>query len=346
MKFKAIVRQSSKALWLYSQINNFLYRKCNERETIGRECNSIFEVEKNSKSMRMSFFDIYPENNLYGMSNTLLSYAQLPIKCLMSHVYIEHGLFFGDYVARNSYGYKDVNRIVTFSEYRKEKLHQNRNIIDRGLNIYKIGPYIHYAMPLLPLSFHQELKAHYGKVLLVFPSHSIPNESVTFDGQEFINKILQIKNITKADTVIICLYWKDIDNKNLIKSYQTYGFHLVTAGHKHDPNFLRRLRSIIDLSDFTMSNDVGTNLGYCIHLGKPHYVFSQAIGFKEGIEHVMQAEKQSSEIFDSANKAKSIIANAFGDIRPDITPFQKELVDYYWGIKEIKTPEQIRKIYQ
>lgn len=45
-------------------------------------------------------------------------------------------------------------------------------------------------------------------------------------------------------------------------------YEVVTAGHYYDYNFLPRLRSIIETSDITMSNNLGSHLGQCIYLNK------------------------------------------------------------------------------
>lgn len=81
---------------------------------------------------------------------------------------------------------------------------------------------------------------------------------------------------------LIYLYWKDaVLGKD--KEYMDNGFTIVTAGYQSDFRFLKRLKTFIKLSDFTMSNAVGTHVGYCVVLDKPHYIFSQKISYKSDL---------------------------------------------------------------
>ena len=112
---------------------------------------------------------------------------------------------------------------------------------------------------------------------MVFPSHSVKGLEVEYNYSWFNNKILEEKS--KYDSILVCLYHLDAQNKKIVSNYKDLGGTIVCAGHKYDHNFLSRLRSIIELSDFTISNSVGTHVSYCCALGKNHRVFRQGIGY-------------------------------------------------------------------
>ncbi|RGZ30770.1 hypothetical protein DW991_22365, partial [Bacteroides thetaiotaomicron] len=230
-----------------------------------------------------------------------------------------------------------------------------------------IGPYIAYARPLLDSNELKSLKKTLGKTLLVFPSHSIdkmttqfdntdftlkktlgktllvfPSHSIDkmttqFDNTDFTKEILRIKKNNDFKTVIISMYWKDICEKaELCRAYEDLGFKIVCSGHKNDINFLSRQKSIIELSDITMSNEVGTHIGYCIFLEKPHYLYSQEISYKESLAEVIKAENINNDLMQSQLKDKFIVGKAFSSYSEEINEEQKKIVDYYWGTSNIK----------
>ncbi len=336
---KQLLRRNSIIMGIFANFSNMYYKSTLQKELSQRRTNTIFDYEKNAAALPMRFVDKYPENNLYGMAVILRNFLGFKGKRMVSHSYIEHGLFLGDYVNHYCYEYSDIKNIVTFGNYREEMLLKNGNIIDKKINIIKIGPYIHYAYSFHGANEIQMYKKKYGKILLVFPSHSIPGQTVSFDIHSFVNTIIDVKNELKCDTVFICLYWKDIEEVENIEIYKRNGFHIVSAGHVNDPFFLPRLRSIIELSDITMSNDVGTNLGYCIYLGKPHFMYLQKQDFKEGLDAILKEENINRQTFDSILEAKEDIGKEFSTLSDEITACQKEVVDYYWGLKCVQTPD-------
>lgn len=84
---------------------------------------------------------------------------------------------------------------------------------------------------------------------------------------------------------------------------------------------MNRQRDLIELADMTISNSIGTHIGYCICLGTPHYLFAQKIDWAGGI-------KEQDRITLSTRVE---LYNAFGSRRPIITPQQIEIVKKYWG---------------
>ena len=81
---------------------------------------------------------------------------------------------------------------------------------------------------------------------------------------------------------------------------------VVTAGYIMDPLFLSRLKSIIQLSDLTMSNNVGTHLGYCIYLNKPHWIVRQKIGNTSHNQKHLERELNQREIHEKASYESEI----------------------------------------
>jgi hypothetical protein len=130
------------------------------------------------------------------------------------------------------------------------------------------------------------------------------------------------------------MYWKDILNGNHFP-YREHGFQVVTAGHRSDSYFLSRLKDIIELSDYTMSNFVGTHIGYCISLGKPHYIIKQKYEiYGENIEKEFEDRRDINYLHSFKNEESEII-DAFDNFIFSITDLQIFIVEKHWGKNEI-----------
>lgn len=277
------------------------------------------------------------ENNYYGINRVLARYCGL--KKLNDRLYIEHGLVLGTmtYDITNS---SFANCVITFGQFRASQIQ-----LYRDYPAITIGPYIHYAKSLLnENSFHIE-KNTLGRTLLVFPSHSIGALRKEFDVDGFID---EIDNLAKNfDSTVVCLYWKDVQ-LGRAEAYYKKGFKVVTAGHFNDIYFLGRLKAIISLADYTVSNEVGTHIGYCVYMNKPHYLISQKITYSPNAKQEDKFDREvnfrSLEEKASSEECKMLFRNAFGLYTSSITNEQKKLVNYFWGINEIKSTEELKKL--
>ena len=204
-------------------------------------------------------------------------------------------------------------------------------------HVFTIGPFIHYVDHYLSKDKILAEKKRLGKNILVFPAHSFSYIIVNYDSKWFRGKI---KKISKDfDSVRICLFWADIE-LGLHKYYQDLGFECVTAGHILDPNFLPRLKSLIEIADLTVSNDIGTHTGYSIHMDTPNIVF-----FKK--PSGLKAAKKWKNLQDEhwASKPYKELLDTFSQGSIKITPKQRELANLYFGGKDdIKSKKQFKEI--
>ena len=131
-----------------------------------------------------------------------------------------------------------------------------------------------------------------------------------------------------------------------MNSYSKRNYKICTAGHKWDKDFLNRLKTIINLSDTTISNDVGTHIGYCIHLRKPHTI----IEFENNMEALNKIgkfqiiEERKSEKNFEIEEVKAGFYNDSGVIFESITDLQLSLITKYWGLDCIKTESELYRI--
>ncbi len=254
------------------------------------------------------------EGNLcYGNYNVLKEKfkEKFHAKCM-----IEHGLYFKHTIVDECLQ-KGLDTIYTYSEYRKKYI-----INDCGDKLDKqiipVGPYIQYAHNFKSKEQLSKLKTKFGKILLVFPSHNFPGMEVSYDYEKFMNKIEMISK--DFDTVFVSMVGYDL-KLGINKIYERKGYRVVTSGSRSDPNFLYRQRDLIELADMTMSNAIGTHIGYCICLGKPHFLFKQDQEWND-IEnlYIRLGNVTVDELYDTFNSESLTI-----------TDKQIAVIKKYWG---------------
>lgn len=277
--------------------------------------------------------------NYYGILQALLSYSGFNANRfgLRKHqIYLEHGIVIGSLVRVEDI--KNLSAITfTYSDYREKYI---SNLIKT--NLYKIGPYIHYVDSLLSDEELSRIKLVLGRVLLVFPSHSIGAVGTTFNHRLFCEEI-DIKR-KGYDSVIVCMYWKDIENKDY-EFYTEKGFKVVTAGHRDDLFFMHRLKSIILLSDMVMSNSLGTHVGYSLFLGKPNYIFRQPINYFARERSGVTLLAMEKEVDATKTKDQKRIIALFSTFNEEITDEQKIIANEIWGFEYVKNPTQLYDIF-
>lgn len=287
---------------------------------------SIFDYEELIKPLDFYPFVPHKENNLYGNGSVIQSsFPHLDF----SVTTIEHGLYIGSLVPSRHLKSRFKN-IITFSEYRKNFI---RTKTDQ--NIITVGPYINYAKPLYSSEKIKSKKKKLGKTLVVFPSHSIDSVYANYDIPEFIKYIKNFKKKYSFDSVLVCMYWKDIELNNHTQ-YELSGFRVVTAGHSYDANFLSRLKTILLVSDAALTNSVGTHVGYSVSLNKPIQIWNGSkleylpISGKEEKAQKELNQRQGNDLNTHLDDTQRISA-VFSRFNESISKQQLECVEYYWG---------------
>ncbi len=313
----------------------FWNRKLFEKEIEIRKHTSIFNYNKLVEPLPYMPIELVIDNNLYGIAFALKKYAGIDVNKSLD-AYIEHGIFFGNLVREDQKIWK-VSQNITYSNIRK------KHLLDNNINkeILPIGPFIHYAEPLLNDIEFNKIKKSLGRVLLVFPSHSIIGVNSSFSHDSFIAEIE--KRRKDFDTVLVSLYWVDVLKPELVKIYEDRGYKVVTSGHRYDLYFLSRQKTLILLSDMTMSNSVGTHVGYCIYLNRPHYIYKQNIvnvGLNKKLQKHFDSVRDQNQL-QSEELEKNEIIVAFSTYQDYISNEQKVIVDRFWGCSLIRNPHDL-----
>jgi hypothetical protein len=318
-------------LKLLINFNNNNYIKLNTKK------NKLFDWKLYKHKIKPYFFHPVIDNNFYGIGTSLNLYCGLKKNNLIKY-YIEHGYFFGSYVAEDSKKYW-CKSIITFSERRANYLKPyNFN------KIYQIGPYIHYAQKYSSPSEFKKYKSELGKMLLVFPMHSSTGTYLDFDVNLFFDFIDKTKK--DYDSVVISVFWTDLNNEKFINECLFRKYKIFSAGNRYDQFFLSRLKDIINLSDMTISNGVGTHLIYSVYLKKPHFIFKQKTqeksNNKKGDFELSIYSNDEYEIRkNEMNELEFLFGNSFND---KLSPKQYAYCESNFGFDKIKTPKQILKI--
>lgn len=272
-----------------------------------------FQCLKICKPFDVSSFTMSGCNKLYGNDRALK--IALQRKFLRYNELIEHGIYFGDNIDSTN-----INHPIIYTMGRQREIFLRK----KGYRAYSIGAYILYSKHFYSVLRLKQIKEELGKTLLVFPSHSIEGINSIYDEESFLREIKKIAS--EYHTILVCMYWKDfLDGRGRI--YESNGYKIVSAGHRSDPSFLPRLKDLIYLSDMTMSNSLGTHVGYSIVMGKPHYMFSQKC-FYEG-ENVEKENHNKNMVV--LQERVELFQKTFGVYQHFISVAQLDLVRYYWG---------------
>lgn len=290
----------------------FFFRKKGYDIEIKRRLNcSIFDIDVLTKDMDLVTVE-YGFNSFYGLNEIINS--AIGNTGIVDGA-IEHGISYTGKIDSYSVG---NNVVYTMSDSRKNFIES----VLYGKKCIAVGPYIKYANSLLSKDEIMAQKTFLGKTLLLFPAHSTHHVNASFNVDVFIKEVERVRKKYNYDTVLVCIYWKD-HLRGLSQKYEAKNYLICTAGHIYDSNFMNRLRSIIELSDVAMSNDFGTNIGYCITLGKPYYLYYVETRYEE---HQVKCDVNNyyEGLLDTAIKN-------FGEYKEYISEENKKFIEQYWG---------------
>ncbi len=324
----------TKSLINYYIVNISKYKHF-ENEQERRKNIEIFDYSNISVPLPLISKKHYLHNSFYGMEDNFKKYTNFNkgIKAI-----IEHGIYFGDFVEPLSKN-PAFKTIITYSLYRKK-------IIEKYTDkkVITVGPYIHYVNYLLPESELIKIKNSLGKTLLVFPMHSTIQLNLQYSHANFLNFLDTIKN--DFDSILVCFYWKDIHNKNHIPFIEK-GFKVVCAGHLMDSHFLHRIKSFIYLSDYVVTNSIGTHIGYCIYLKKPVFYFEQDYKIDESKDGDLKKEMdfRGNNYIKSYNDVTKDLKSKFSRYGEYvISKEQYDLVNNIWGLDQVRSNIDLKKL--
>lgn len=268
-------------------------------------------------------------NNFYGHASVLKRYVGLP-----EFYPLKAGIQHGNYLDGSGYvtEYMVYPVALLWGDSNRDFLH------NLGKKTHSIGAPFFYADSLLDDVAVRNEKDRLGKTLLAFSVHSGADNDLATDAEVFIKHLLDAKDRLGFDTVRVCMYFRD-HVRGRSKPFQDAGFECVTAGHAHDPNFLRRLKSLLLCCDAVVSNDFGSHFGYAIGMDLPFLYVQQKVHTNESIQRILTGSLATlkAEFGDD-------LAGEFGD-RLVVTEQQKQFCNHCWGASYVKTRKELLTIF-
>jgi len=311
-------------------VNRFFYffSKSYNKRSLSHEINTpFFSINHAPINFKKSFDSFFFDNSLYGIEFTLKKFSSFSSKI---NCYIEHGLFLGDHVNIGS----DVNftrKIITFSRFRLDILSRLTD-----LKVETIGPYIHYSEPFLDKTHFNMLKNELGRVLLFFPAHS----SVGYDYQFSHSTLEYLKDYASSfDNIVVSIYYRDI-TPELLALYRSYNMHVFVSGHKYSPLYLSKLRSVIELSDYCLSEKIGTQVAYSLALDRPHGIMPRSFA-RRLITNDVPAVNLYGKNRLSRIESENEIYKEFLSCNSLERQLESPLLNYYFGLDSTRTAEEL-----
>ena len=274
------------------------------------------------------------ESYYYGNLQSLVQYAGIKDKEIKYYPIVSHHgcmlLYF------TSFLYKSA--VIMQGEYYKKKIHQRAPYVP----VFSIGPYIHYVEGIYSAPKLKKEKEKNGKTLLVFLPHTIENIERLYSRQAFIDNVLQ-EYSSRFQSIWCCVYWADINN-SICEYMEKKGIHIVSAGFRFDPQFNRRLKTIIELSDAVVVGDIGTFVAYALYLKKP--IARIDIDDKKTIflSEVQSELERKLQMLDQESYEKQFYKIFNNDIKS--TEVQKQWMNEISGFDQIKDKNYIQKIFE
>ena len=280
----------------------------------------------------------YAENTSYGYATSLMRYANLQNENILYLPLLEHGIVL--HSLGIDFGRYNPNMSYIFQGRSSEALWKNRKFFRP---IYYIGPYVHYAEDYYEQHRVKQIKSRNRSTLLIFPPHSSEFESSEFVYESFSHFLFDTI-AKKYNTIYACVFWRDANSK-YTKFLDAQGVKIVSAGFKIDPKFVCRLRTIISLSDCVIYPAFTTSIGYAYYLNKRIICVDNEKNINWRCDWSKERQNRMTHNFSNVMNYLSTIFNYYSDDDEKIKNERENFIEKFWGIKEIKTPEEIRSIY-
>lgn len=318
-----------------NQLLDTYIKKCEKIDLLNDfyEFKNLVKELKNELNGEYAFYESnYNESMLYGHAKMLMEYAEIKIDYANFPLTV-HGSF-------NAGLHRDYQSAAIFQSPYDKKIHNNRYPY---VPIYVTGPHIQYANSIYEPIVLDNLKKKNGKTAVFFITHNAEQSFVTIDEEDILNCIVEVY-AKKYSTVYVCAYWCDID-KDIYKRLSDYGVKVISAGFRFDTMFIRRLRTIFELSDDIFVWGFTAPIVYALNLKKNLWVFecNERFTFRNIPTHIPVLRLNDTSEYKIMT---DIIFDKMGENQIPLTEKEKDILDLYLGLNTMKTKEEINMIYQ
>mgnify|MGYP006279761197 CR=1 FL=1 len=209
-----------------------------------------------------------------------------------------------------------------------------------GCSATAIGPWIHYAKPILTKQQLLAVRQELGKSLLVILAHSWDLMCRSMDISNCVAAIERMADEHGYQQVIWLRHWQDSPNLKLPHSWI-----LACNGHRSNPWFLDSLHTLLNMSEGLVTNSFGTHIGYAAALGKQLHWISTTV--KEDYSQLPNEQAKRAKAEHDERQRISLRLSALLDTTTNITiknPKIMELLDPYWGFSQLRTGKEMKKL--
>jgi hypothetical protein len=187
----------------------------------------------------------------YGLMDIYLDVAGLP-RDYCPDANVMHGLFLGmtdQWYRQSEANFRSVPILIVHNEPDREHI---QRVLGPAKKVLVAPHPFHYIIQ----HYESEEKPERSGSVFFFP-HSlgqpIPLIPVDYTMQKLSDLPIEYHPID------ICLHVADV-NKTIISKIKSYGFGLVSCGHRHDPRFLHRFYWICQRRRYAINTDTSTQL--------------------------------------------------------------------------------------
>lgn len=297
---------------------------------------NLFDYNGILKERLSPYKEKYAGNALYGMGWSLRTYTgyNKPIYCASEHVIWTEG-------TENYIEYRDHEFPIVFvpSKFRRDKI---KNMTDKI--IIPIGTrFIPYAEPVIDKFILEAMKKNLGKTIVVYPQHNnifsrFEDSNENFD--KLMKLTLKIKEEYDYDTVLICMFFADIENGTFLRA-KDYPFQIVTCGRNTSYDFAMISTALFELGDLVISQSFQT-IVMSSYFDKPAMFMRgpNVLHLKDG----SVIENQSGSV--KMDETFHMLQEMFGEYHENLTKEQKEWCAIYGGYDCVKTKDEMIAFFE
>lgn len=289
--------------------------------TLGRTLKEQQNLGKLCADRQPHTVEKFGGSNFYGVANIYKQYAGLPLTKPLPGIVL-HGVSLHTHWVWIREANAGVPAVYCYPEFRREIYEKHGKKI-----ILSASPFA-YAAEMLKGQAQPERKG-----LIFFPTHSSHHITSKYNGDILAEKLSEFDD--KYKPITICLYWKDY-LLGAAKPFQERGFKVISAGHMFDKLFMYRFYHLCSTHKYASGCDIQSQIFYSVKAG--------CIYFTTEFPYHHIGDKPGALDRDMGKGGKHVerVREAFRNPTDMVTSGQKELVDYYLGMKYFKSRKGLR----
>ena len=299
---------------------------------------NIFDYNFVIRDRRPKTQEVYDGNMMYGIGGVLREYTGYGKKIYCA---VEHGT--PTEREDNVVEYRD-NRmpvLLLHSDQRRDFLKDKTDKV-----MFTIGPnFMPYEKGLYSDFSLKSTKKNLGKTLLIYPQHNNDTSEFvefTHNRDQLIEYVKKVKEIGGFSTVVVCLYYIDVE-RGMQFFYEQQGWIVVSAGKNTNYDFPACFKTILKISDYVIAQSI-TGIAFAMYENIPCTFYP---GAREMINENGKIVEDAWTINGKSwiAKTEQELCRLFGDYSEKITDEQKAWCEYIWGYNCVKTPEELKLIF-